>query len=63
MQFAYRILVGCTEECFSQVIYRAFGLCCCERTEIAKVKTDENEKNKNDKRCAVSTGVVAAMPL
>ena len=39
------------------------GLCCCERTEIAKVKTDENEKNKNDKRCAVSTGVVAAMPL
>ena len=39
------------------------GLGCCERTEIAKVKTDENEKKKELKRCAVSTGVVAAMPL
>ena len=39
------------------------GLCCCERTKIAKVKTDENEKNKNKKDALFSNGVVASMPL
>ena len=39
------------------------GVCCCERTKIAKVKTDEKEKELKLKRCAFSTGVVSSVPL
>ena len=39
------------------------SVCCCERTKISKVKTDEKLKKLKLKRCAFSTGVVSSVPL